>query len=67
MKESYDFSKGERGKFYNQNAEFELPICLEPDVIAFFQNIADINGTDIQSIANEWIRTNIDRIATVKN
>ena len=66
MKESYDFSKGERGQFYNQNAEFELPIYLEPDFIGFFQNIADIKGTDIQSIANEWIRTNIDRIATVK-
>ena len=67
MKEFYDFSKGERGKFFNPNAEFELPIYLEPDVIAFFQTIADTNGTDIQSIANEWIRTNISRMTTAEN
>ena len=53
MKESYDFSKAERGKFYNPNVEFELPIYLDADILTFFQTIADINGTDIQSIANE--------------
>ncbi|MDJ0704532.1 MAG: hypothetical protein QNJ46_14715 [Leptolyngbyaceae cyanobacterium MO_188.B28] len=30
MKAEYDFSKGERGKFYNAQAEFKLPIYLEP-------------------------------------
>jgi hypothetical protein len=25
MKETYDFSQGQRGKFYHPNAEFELP------------------------------------------
>ena len=56
MKESYDFSKGERGKFYNSTAEFELPIYLDADILAFFQSIADTNETDLQSIANLWIR-----------
>ena len=28
MKKEYDFSKGERGKFYNKDATFELPIYL---------------------------------------
>ncbi len=32
MKAEYDFSKGERGKFYNPKAVFNLPICLEKDV-----------------------------------
>ena len=26
MKEEYDFSNGERGKFYNKNATFNLPV-----------------------------------------
>ncbi len=26
MKDEYDFSKGERGKFYKENANFYLPI-----------------------------------------
>ena len=66
MKESYDFSKGERGKFYNPTAEFELPIYLDADILAFFQSIADTNETDLQSIANQWIRTNIDRMGNVE-
>ena len=36
MKESYDFSKGERGKFYNPTAEFELPIYLDADILTLF-------------------------------
>ena len=32
MKAEYDFSKGERGKFYNEDAVFQTPIYLEKDV-----------------------------------
>ena len=32
MKESYDFSQGECGKFYSPNAEFELPVY---DVLSY--------------------------------
>jgi hypothetical protein len=66
MKESYDFSQGQRGKFYHDNAEFELPIYLEGDVTAFLQKIADAKGTDIQTIANDWIRKNIALIETAQ-
>ena len=31
MKAKYDFSKGERGKFYNPKAAFNLPIYSEKD------------------------------------
>jgi hypothetical protein len=59
MKDSYDFSKGERGKFYHPGAEFEFPIYLEPDVLKFFQGIAEKGDGDMQTIANEWIRQNM--------
>ncbi len=32
MKREYDFSKGERGKFFRPNAELNLPVYLDPDV-----------------------------------
>ena len=32
MKAEYNFSKGERGKFYNLKAVFDLPIYSEKDV-----------------------------------
>ena len=31
MKAEYDFSKGERGKFYNPKAAFNVPICSGKD------------------------------------
>lgn len=34
MKKEYDFSKGERGKFYRPKAMLNLPVYLEPDVQA---------------------------------
>ena len=33
MKEEYDFSKGERGKFYRPNARLHIPVYLEEAVI----------------------------------
>ena len=35
MKDEYDFSKGERGKFYNENAKFNIPVYLEPEIESF--------------------------------
>ena len=40
MKEEYDFSNGERGKFYHKNATFNLPIYLEPEVEHFVAKLA---------------------------
>ena len=40
MKEEYDFSNGERGKFYNKNATFNLPIYLEPELESFIAKLA---------------------------
>ncbi len=30
MKQEYDFSGGERGKFYHAEAEFDIPVYLAP-------------------------------------
>jgi len=42
MKAEYDFSKGERGKFYDPNAVFSFPVYLEPDVDDFMSALADL-------------------------
>lgn len=36
MKKEYDFSKGERGKFYNTEANLNIPVYLEPEAQTFF-------------------------------
>ena len=40
LKKEYDFSKGERGKFYHPDAELNFPIYLEPDIADFIRNPA---------------------------
>ncbi len=40
MKKEYDFSNGERGKFYSQDTKFNLPIYLEPEIEIFITKLA---------------------------
>jgi len=46
MRKEYDFSKGERGKFYRPDAKLNMPIYLDEEVIAFIEDIANKKGTD---------------------
>jgi hypothetical protein len=59
MKEEYDFSKAERGKFYHPDATFHFPVYLEPDVDDFMTKLADEKGKDLEELVNEWLRANI--------
>lgn len=66
MKEEYDFSKGERGKFYNPNAVFSFPVYLEPDVNDFMNKLADEKDVNVQELVNEWLRVNIRLVQSVQ-
>jgi len=46
MKDEYDFSKGVRGKFYNKNANFNIPIYLELEIENFVFKIALFKGNN---------------------
>ncbi len=52
MKEEYDFSKGERGKFYNKNATFNLPVYLDPEIESFIAKLAKEQKKNISEIVN---------------
>jgi hypothetical protein len=43
MKKEYDFSKGQRGKFFRPNAELNIPVYLEPDVAKVFRTSEAVN------------------------
>ncbi len=66
MREEYDFSKGERGKFYSPNAMFSFPVYLEPDVNDFMNKLADEKDVNVQELVNEWLRVNIRLIQSVQ-
>ena len=59
MKAEYDFSKAERGKFYDLKAVFNLPIYLEKDVDEFMRKLTDENGKDVEELINEWLRSSM--------
>ena len=66
MKKEYDFSKGERGKFYHPDAELNIPVYLEPDVAEFIRKLAEEKNKDIENIVNDWLRRDIRLIESVK-
>ena len=59
MEQEYDFSKGERGKFYRENVKINLPIYLEPDIQDFVESIALKKGLDVDTVVNKLIKKNI--------
>ena len=65
MRAEYDFSKGERGKFYSPDAVFSFPVYLEPDVNDFMNQLADEREIDLQELVNEWLRASIKLIQSI--
>ena len=65
MKAEYDFSKGERGKFYRPDAVFSFPVYLEPDVSEFIHQLAEDQNVDVETLVNEWLRADIRLVESV--
>lgn len=59
MKKEYDFSKGERGKFYNPDAKFKLPVYLDDDIQEFFLELATKKKESINVLINNTIKANM--------
>ena len=55
MKTEYDFSNGIRGKFYNKNAKFNLPVYLDPEIEIFFMKLAKKQDIDLTQIINKLL------------
>jgi hypothetical protein len=65
MKQEYDFSGGERGKFYHAEAELDIPVYLDPDVAIFVRKIAAQKGVDVAILVNDWLRKDMAFLETV--
>jgi len=60
MKDEYDFSKGERGKFYHPNATHRIPLYLDSEVMEFLTTRARDQGIDTQELANQMLKKDIE-------
>lgn len=65
MKKEYDFSKGERGKFYRPDVELYLPVYLEQDTAEILRKYSKKKGVEVSTIVNEWIRKDISIVETI--
>ena len=60
MKKEYDFSKGERGKFYRAGAKLNLPVYLEPEVQARLTRAAQKRREDVSVLVNRILKQEIE-------
>ncbi len=66
MRDEYDFSKGERGKFFKPDAKFNVPIYLESDVLGYFAAKAQAKGVELNTMVNDLLKKDIALIEGVK-
>jgi hypothetical protein len=59
MNREYDFSKGERGKFYHPEVKLNLPVYLDREVLEFVEDVAKRRSSDISSVVNELLRSDM--------
>lgn len=66
MKDHYDFSKGVRGKFYNPDTVFKLPVYLDENVQSYLTAKADAKGIDLSDLVNQLLKKDIELIEAGK-
>ena len=66
MKPEYDFSNGERGKFFKANAELRMPIYLGADVQRYLTERAAEKGVPLGEMVNGLLKHEIQIIESVK-
>ena len=65
MKEQYDFSKGVRGKFYNANAVFQLPVYLDERVQGYLSAKAQAKGINLSDLVNDLLKREIELVKVI--
>jgi len=66
MKKQYDLSKGEQGKFYRSDITRKLPIYLDDDLVAFFEEYAKEKKADLQTALNDILRHNKEMLQALR-
>ncbi len=64
MKEHYDFLRME-GTDAPETPSNPL-VCLDSDIAAFMQALADEKQTELDTLVNDWLRQTIGLIRTVR-
>ena len=60
MKPHYDFSKAERGKFYQKGAGVRLPIYLDGQLQKRLERIARKKGRDLGDVVSDLLTKDVE-------
>ena len=63
MKPEYDFTQGERGKFFRPDAKIRLPIYLDDEVQAYLAECATQSGVPLEELVNSLLKREIKTIS----
>jgi len=66
MKDEYDFSNAERGKFYRPGIELIPPVHLDPEVLSYLTARAEARGTSLSNLVNELSQKDIELIEAAR-
>ena len=66
MRSEYDFSRGERGKFFRDEAEIHVPVYLDAPVGNYLQARAREKGVALNELVNALLKQNIALIEVAK-
>ena len=62
MRDEYDFSGGERGKFYCKDAVLIPPVHIDREILVFLAERAKVKGTTLNSMLNELLKKHVELI-----
>jgi len=60
MKEEYNFTNAEQGKFYRPLEELEIPIYLDKDVRTFFMDKMRAKNFSLNQLVNSILKQDIE-------
>jgi predicted HicB family RNase H-like nuclease len=66
MKDEYDFSNAERGKFFRRDAQLVPPLHLDPEVLTYLAARAEARGTTLNELVNELLKKDIELIEAAR-
>jgi len=66
MKDKYDFSQGQRGKFYSKEAVFKEPVYLDDEIQKYLATRADSKGIELSELVNFLLRKDIELIEAAR-
>src|SRR5947209_14183235 len=66
MKHEYDFSQGERGKFYRPGMTLRLPVHLEEPLQEYLSAAAERKGRSLTELVNDLLRKEVAIVETIK-